>query len=129
METDGVFDSMVILAGEGQTQHGGFSIPTGKTGYLLKLHIMADGTKAADFRIFVKNNFNDTVVPMSPKQIKFFFDGVLGHMSVQPNNPMLELPALSDIWFEARGGGAGTQVSVDFDILLVDDEPGHLQTL
>ncbi len=119
-------DKAIILAGEGQTQHGGFSIPTGKTGYLLNVHIMTDANKAADFRLFTRENFNDTTAPMSPKRLRLYFDGILGYMGIQPNSPMLMLPALSDIWFEARGGGAGTEVSIDFDILMIDDDPGHL---
>lgn len=115
-----------IVAGEGQTQHGALSIPTGKTGYLLNIHIMVDAGKAADFRLFTRENFNDTTAPMSPKRIRRYFDGVLGHMLTQPNSPMIILPALTDIWFEARGGGAGTEVSISFDILLVDDDSGHI---
>ena len=33
------------------------------------------------------------------------------------------MPALTDIWFEARRGGAGqsSDVAVDFELLCVDD--------
>lgn len=116
----------VILAGEGQTQHAGFSIPSGKTGYLIHVEIMVDANKSADIRIFTRENFTNTTAPMSPKRLKLYFDGILGHMEIQPHSPMLILPAVSDIWFEARGSGAGTEVSVDFEILLIDDDPGHL---
>lgn len=119
-------DIAIILAGEGQTQHAGFSIPSSKTGYLLNLMITADAAKAADFRLFTRENFTNTTVPMSPKRIRLYFDGILGHMGIYPHSPMLTLPALSDIWFEAKGAGRISEVSVDFDVLIVEDDPGHL---
>lgn len=119
----------LILAGEGQTQHGGFSIPTGKTGHLLNVEIMSDSAKPTDLRLFTRENFTNVTAPMSPKRLRMYFDGVVGQIEIQHQSPMLELPALSDIWFEARAGAGGSQVSVDFDILLVDDDPGHLKRM
>lgn len=120
-------DIIDILAGEGQSQHGAFSIPSGKTGYLLSVSLESDSNKAADFRLFTRNNFDIVVAPMKPKRIRLYFDGILGQETLSPRSPMLVLPAVSDIWIEAEGGGgAGTEVSVDFEILLVDDDPGHI---
>lgn len=115
-----------ILAGEGQSQHGAFTVPLGKTGYLVSIALMADGNKAADFRVFIRENFNDVTAPMKPARVQLYFDGILGQEKVSPPSPILVLPALTDIWVEARGGGANTEASVDFEILLVDDDPGHL---
>lgn len=129
LETDGVFDSMVILAGEGQTQHGGFSIPQNKTGYILNIEVMTDGQKPADIRIFTRENFTNVTAPMSPKRLRLYFDGILGHMEIQPKSPMLVLPELSDFWVEARGSGSSTEVSVNYDVLIIDDDPGFLRTM
>ena len=122
-------DIIDILAGDGQSQHGAYTVPIGKTGYLLSISLEADSNKAADFRLFTRENFNNATAPMSPKRLRLYFDGVLGQETLSPSSPIIVLPALTDIWIEAEGGGGGTEVSVDFEILLVDDDPGHLRNL
>lgn len=126
---DGIDERLCICIDEGQTQHGAYSIPSGKIGYLLSIHMTADATKAADFRVFIRNNFTDVQAPVSSKQLKLYFDGVLGEVNYKPISPGLVLEALSDIWIEARGGGAGTEVSVDFEILLIDDPSGPIRAM
>jgi hypothetical protein len=123
---DGTRDIIVITSGEGQTQHGAYSVPSGKVGYLLSVHMMADAAKAADFRLFTRENFIDTVAPMSPKRLRLFFDGVLGDVVHKAVTPGPVLPALTDIWVEARGSTGSSEVSVDFEILLVDDATGPI---
>jgi hypothetical protein len=119
--TTGPTDLLQIAAEEGQSQHGAYSIPTGKTGYVLGAFLTADASKAADFKVVLRENFTDVVAPMSSYRVHQFWDGILGPASFYGRSPSNPLAALSDIWFEARGGGAATEVSVDFDILLVDD--------
>ena len=114
-------DLIQIAASEGQTQFGAYTIPTGKTGYLLSLHLTVDAAKAADFRVFTRDDITDTSAPMKSKRLKLYFDGVLGEMIYKPYGPELSINGLADIWVEAQGGGAGTEVSADFELLLVDD--------
>jgi hypothetical protein len=125
--SDGSEDRLVITADEGQTQHAVYSIPVNKTGYLLSVHITADASKAADFRLFVRENLSDIQAPVQSRQLKLYWDGIIGEVSYKPKSPGLVLNELSDIWVEARGGGALTQVSVDFEILLKDDPAGPIQ--
>lgn len=129
VEHSSSIDIIDILAGEGQSQHGAYTIPIGKTGYLMSISLEADSNKAADFRLFTRENFNVVTAPMKPKRLQLYFDGILGQETLNPGSPMLVLPALTDIWIEAEGGGAGTEVSVDFEILLIDDDPGHIRNL
>lgn len=117
----GTTDLIQIAIGEGQSQFCGFTIPLGKTGYLVSTVVHADGSKAADFRLFTRANILDTTTPYSPARLKLFWDGILGADTTMPATPGLKLPALTDIWIEARGGGAGTEVSADMEIILVDD--------
>ncbi len=117
----GSLDLIQIEATEGQSQFGAYTIPLGKTGYLLSAILNADGGKAADFRMFTMNDIDDISAPMSSPRIKLNFDGILGHQAFMPRSPHPGHPAKSDIWWEARGGGAQTEVSVDFEILLIDD--------
>jgi len=112
---------IMIAIEEGQSQYGAYAIPLGKTGYLLSVKVQADGSKAADFKLCTRNNLTDFTTPFSPNRIKFYWDGVLGSDTLNPNSPLLSMSALTDIWVEAAGGGAQTEVSIDFEILLVDD--------
>lgn len=128
-DSDGVNDMLTIKADEGQTQHGAYSIPLGKIGYLLSVDITVDASKAADFRLFIRDNFTNTVSPISSKRLRFYWDGVLGQASYKPVAPGLILNALSDIWIEARGGGQNTEVSANFEILLKDDPSGPIRRI
>jgi hypothetical protein len=64
---------------------------------------------------------DDTSAPMSSTRLRFFFDGVTGEFAHHPRGPGLVLNAKSDIWFEAYGDGAASEVSCDFELLVVDD--------
>ena len=114
-------DLIQIATEEGQSQFGGYSIPLAKTGYFLGVHIMVDSNKPADLAFYQRRDITDTTAPLASKRLLFYFDGTAGHMTFKPQTPSAPLPALTDIWWEAQGSGAGTEVSVDFEILLVDD--------
>lgn len=113
-------DLIRVVLGEGQSQHGGYTIPTGKTGYLVSALITVDAAKAADVKWMQRANFNNVTTPFEPVLQKKYWDGILGELPYAPRAPQ-KIAALTDIWFEANGGGVGTEVSVDFDLLLVDD--------
>jgi len=122
-------DMIRIRADEGQTQHAAYAIPINKTGYLLGVHLTVDAVKAADCRMFIRKNFTDIVVPTSSKRLLLYWNGVLGQATHLPGIPCVKFDALTDIWVEARGGGANTEVSADFEILLVDNPSGPIQQI
>ena len=118
----GGLDLINILAEQGQSEFALYSIPLATTGYLLGIAVEADASKAADFRICTREDLTDaSSAPFKPVQVKFYFDGVLGQADLKGHSPLLVLNALTDVWVDAEGGGAGTEVSADFEILLVDD--------
>lgn len=120
-DSGGSADINIIKAGEGQTQFASYSIPTAKTGYLLSVHVTVDTTQEADIRVFTRESLNDAAVPMPAKRLKLYWDGIKEAFTYTPRSPELVLPALTDIWVEAQGAGGATQISVDFEILLIDD--------
>lgn len=113
-------DLIQIAAEEGQTQYAGFTVATGTTAYLLGVLISVDASKPADIKMIKRENFNDTSVPVQAYRLVRYWDGIQGAFSYEPKAP-LKFDALTDIWFEAQGDGAQTEVSVDFDLLIVDD--------
>jgi len=120
IEDSGGTDWMQILANEGQTQHAAYTIPLGWTGYLKSISWTVDSlsTKDADLRLMVREDMLNVADRMGSKNIKLFWDGVAGSTQLKPDTPILRLPELTDIWAEANGSGAGTEVSCNFEIEL-----------
>ena len=113
-------DLIQIGTEEGQTQFAGYTIPAGKTGYLLSAHFSVDAANSANFRVYTRDDITDTTAPMKSKRLHLFFDGVISELTYKPRSPGAPLTALSDFWVEAIGSIA-TEVSAEFEILLVDD--------
>ncbi|KKM63750.1 hypothetical protein LCGC14_1508300, partial [marine sediment metagenome] len=114
-------DLIKIAAGEGSTQFCGYTVPVGFTAHLLGVLITVDAIKPADIKIMTRENAMVVTSPMSSKRLRKYFDGVLGVLPFERVAPWIKLNALTDIWVEARGAGASTEVSVDFELLLIWD--------
>ena len=113
-------DWIRIPAGIGQSQFGCYTVPVGYSAYLVHISVNADAGKSADIRLLTREDILTTSAPVSSKKVKLDFNGVLGNVQVGDGYPILEVPALTDIWMEASGSGAGTEVSVDFDMILFE---------
>ena len=113
-------DLIAIGVGDGQSQFGAYSIPLATTGYLLSTHLQVDSNKPADIRMCERDSLDDVSAPMPATRIIRYFDGIAGEFELTTRSPQT-LAAKSDVWFEAEGSGASTEVSVDFEILLVAD--------
>jgi hypothetical protein len=120
--TAGTIDLITIAAGEGQTQYGGFAIDIDYTAYLIGVNVTVDSNKTANVRCFTRENLDDTSAPMSPKRLRLHWDGLQSPGYVyKPRGAEFSLNGKSDIWFEAYGDGAVSQVSVDFELLMVSN--------
>ena len=116
-------DLISMLDGAGSSEHGAYSIPIGYTGYIAGGLITVNALKAATVRGFIRKNFTDVVTPYNPTIQKLSFGGILGGLPVGGGGGWLGDPIteLSDLWLEANGNGAATEVDLDFDILLIQD--------
>ena len=114
-------DLINIVAGEGRSQYGAYAVPLSTTGYLISATLIADSAKDADFKLFTRAALTDFATPFAPKIQQGHWNGIIGSYTIPNKAPILTMPALTDIWFEAQGVGAITEVGVDFEILLVDD--------
>lgn len=119
--SSGGTDLIQISAGEGQSQYGAAAVQTGAKAYLLSVLITIDSIQSADIRMFTRANFNDTTAPVSPQRIKLYWDGIVASVSLDPNSPIFVVDGPSDIWLEAEGAGGATEVSCDFELLIVDN--------
>lgn len=114
-------DLIMIAADEGQSQFGPFTIPGGKTGYLIGLGLCVSSVRDADFRVFLRKRIDITVGAIESKRIKVHFDGVGGFIAYKPESPEFECPAKSDLWIEGAGSGGVTAASAGMEIWLIDN--------
>jgi len=112
-------DLIKIVAGEGKSKFGAFTVPLGWTGYLRNVVIDVDGNKNADVKCFTRKNFNDTSTPSAVTE-ELFYDGVSGSKTDNPNLPLFRADQLTDIWFEASGAGGDADISVRFGVFYVN---------
>ena len=119
--TAGTIDLIEIDPTESQSEFCAYTIPTGYTAHLLSLAVQVDSTKPADIRLITRENIGDATPPVSAMRLRHFADGIEGEYEFIPNSPFLFIPAETDIFMEAEGDGAQTDVSADFELLLVQD--------
>ena len=121
-DSGGANDLTMIAVEEGQTQDAVFTIPSGWTGHFMSAFVTVDASKAADIKLCARGNITDTTAPMASIRLKNYWDGVAGILQFSPHTPVGGLVGPHDLWFEAQGGGAGTEVSADFELLLVRNQ-------
>lgn len=114
-------DLIAIGADDGQSQFAGFTVPLATSAFLLSANICVDSKKSADIRLYTRTDIDITTGPVPGKRLRLFFDGVTGDLPYRPHAPVGAFPEKSDIWWEARGDGSTASVSVECELLLVDD--------
>lgn len=125
IESTGAVDCIQIGAGDGQTQFAGWTIPEGYEAALLSICVTVDSNKAANVRMFTREQIDVVSAPVQSKRLKLNFDAISGSLPFEPRSPLKFLPGKTDIWFEAYGNGGTAAVSVDFELLVkMDPEAG-----
>lgn len=105
-----------------QTYIGAYSIPLGKTGYLLGVKLRLDTTKVVDAIFFKREGILETAAPYSAMRALLELTGLteLGY-TWRPKSIGLPIPALTDIGFMAHVSAGTADISIEMEILLVDD--------
>ena len=107
-----------ILAGLAQTLMSVYTVPAGKTGYLLDVHFGSDKAStntAMTYRIFCREYLNGGVFRIIGNY------NAAGGQSLDINYPVpLMIPEKSDLKIDVVAGQA-TTVSATFDLILVDN--------
>ena len=122
IETTGGVQVAFLSATRGQTQIAVYTVPAGKTAYLMRLNVVVDGSKSATVRMYQRRNADDVSAPFSGgRRIVHAFDALLGEASKMfPVFP--GFPEKTDIWVAATKDSSGTtSVGAQFDLVLVDD--------
>lgn len=122
IENSGGGTDLIEIGGaeKGQTQFAAWTVPIAKTAYYLGAHVQVDTNLSANVRVYTRADMDDTVAPMKSKRLKDFY-AVKGSFRYAPQGPSLVISAKTDFWFEASGDGAICAVTVEFELLVIDD--------
>ncbi len=106
----------------GQSLIGAYSVPVGKTAYLGNIFNETETGKPVTIIGFLRQNIDIVTAPFSAMRTFSLFPGLDNGIEDIMKTWRDNLPEKTDIGFYARSTGATTQqVSIDFEILLVDD--------
>ena len=110
-----------ILAEESRTSQSHFTIPAGKTGYLLRVSITTDANKSFNVNLHNRPGADIVVAPFKASVHLHHWDGLAVPIEERflANHVLLEK---TDIWMDAEVTGASDgSVDADYDILLIDN--------
>ena len=119
-DSGGAADYVRIPAFEGTTEYAGYHVALGTTAYLIDTHINVDAAKSSDAILYQRRDILDSTAPVQSRRVVNYIDGIAGNISVDYKGP-ISFPALTDIWFNFIPSANGTECSVNFELLIVDD--------
>ena len=112
--TAGTLDLLTIEAAHSMSQHLAFSAPAGLSVVILGEETHVEATKPANIRIRARTDITNTTAPVAPVSVLFAEQGVDGGAQNIPLAPFSPIVGPADVWIEAYGAGAITQVSGAF---------------
>jgi len=118
----------IILAGEGSSSKACYTVPTGKTAYLIGWETHVSSSQAADVRLRSRADLTNTASP-APIRTDYQETGVLGNAINQPEGFLAKYPAGTDVWLEVNGSGGTTLATGAMEFLEVDDEDVTIKTV
>lgn len=104
----------------GQSQIGVYTIPTGKTAYILSADMYVNSAKAVNLLMFQRPNANDVTSPYSGgMRLISQWAQVSGHVPYRPRAPRGAFTGPCDIGFMGSTATGTGSASVEFELLLV----------
>lgn len=107
--------------GLSQSEIAVYTIPKGYTGYFLSKNVSIEGSKSASVFLFVRENADDVTTPYSPMRVKELERNLDANTAKQPTAPLLKITGTADVGFMAASTSTTTSLSVEFELLLVED--------
>jgi hypothetical protein len=113
-----------VSATIGKSESGFYTVPSGKTMYVLDIQPSISSTNKADVRLFSIANADDFTTPFT--SVKKYEWGIneYGSTAGFKLDTFLKFEEKTDIIFDTKkvGGGGGTaQVSIEYDFILIDN--------
>lgn len=105
----------------GQSQIARYTVPNGKTAYILSTFLNVNSIKTADVYCWQRQGADIVSAPFTSKRLVFQFDSIAGGAPFNPDAPSDPFPEKTDIWFTGFANSANTEVEVDFELLVIDN--------
>ncbi len=107
--------------GRGQSEIGWYTVPAGKRAFIFAAQIKVDSIKSVDVMLMQRQGANDVTTPFTPIRLVNEFIGVSGSGTQITASPTGAYPAFTDIGFLGKVTAGTGDITVDFEILLIDD--------
>lgn len=104
----------------GQSEIGVYTVPSGKTAYLLSKDIFVDSVKSADVYFFQRPSANTVSAPYSAMRLFEKEVGIAGGYDLQSTAPKGPFVGPCDIGFMGSVSAGTANCSVEFELLLID---------
>ena len=111
----------IIGAGYGQTEMALYTVPAGKTLYLMRLTAFQDGNKDVLLQLKQRQNADVTSAPVTGVRTMRVISMPAGGQGHMDTNGSVIFPAKTDIWVEAKASSSGDGVTAMMNGYLVDD--------
>lgn len=103
----------------GQSQIGAYTIPAGKTAFLVGVYAYVSSTKAVNLLIFQRPNANDVSSPYSGgMRLVSQWAGVTGNLTVQYKTPRGVFVGPCDLGFMGRVASGTGSATVEFELIM-----------
>lgn len=120
--TAGTEDWLTISAStvpNAQSEVGCYTVPLGKTAYLLDFALTVDSAKSASIWLFKRNNILQSAAPYEAMRVVKEYEGVSGSLDRVFRAPE-RFDALTDIIWAGKFPSSTGEISVEFTLLLED---------
>lgn len=103
-----------------QSEVGVYSVPTGKTAYILGADIATDSSKTTNLLLFQRTSILDAAAPYDAMRVIIEEAAEGGKTVYSPRSPQ-KIAGPTDVGFMAKVDAGTAEVNVDIELLIVDD--------
>lgn len=107
--------------GLGQSEIGAFSVQSGYTGFVLSKNITLESAKDASIFLFIRENADVVTAPYGTMRTIELDRTISERIDRTPKGILATIPEKSDVGFLGQALTGTTALSVDFEILLVEN--------
>lgn len=104
-----------------QSEIGVYTVPTGKTAYVRGIVISTESNKSATIALFQRENILQASAPYSAMKVVNQYAGFSGSFQVPLKSPLGPFPENTDVGFMAKVASTAAIVSVNCELLLIDN--------
>ena len=108
--------------GVGQSEIGVYSVPKGNTCWLLKKVMSVNSNKYANIYFFKRENLTDTTAPYSAIRLVEKHIGVTSVTTLESRSAIDKFKELTDIGFMANTDTGSAEVSVEFEMICLNNQ-------